>query len=149
LLIIINIGCGIYTINDYLNPPYSISRGSSSFTFYGKNTEDSFDGYIIWYKIGENETYYYCTYEYNGHKYCNIPTIPKLGDKPEGVEYDDTYDPIIVYTVDIGNLYPSIYDPRLDNTEKNMNLNELECTIHIAVSSYGKNGAESEKVEIE
>ncbi len=125
-------GCGIYTTENVLNPPYSISITEDYLSFYGDNQEDSFIGYNIWYKENSSDTYKLCYYKYNSNTYIK-PTLPKdmvdfNGDSANIVYFSDLFP----QESDKSFLYLSTYESK---------------KYYFAISSYGINGEESEKVE--
>ena len=64
-------GCGIYTTGKALKPPFGQHRDDNSLTFSGDNTEEYFEGYVLWYKGNDDNYYFVC--EYNGK--VEKPTI--------------------------------------------------------------------------
>jgi hypothetical protein len=141
LLISFN-GCGIYTTLGSLNPPFDHSRGVNSLIFSGYNPEPYFWGYVIWYKESEDRPYTPCGYKNK----IAFPTIPKNAGPDYVSQTDYTMDPDnprIVYTVSIQDLYPQ------ENLTKSFYTlwGEEQKRFYFAVSSYGINGEESEKVE--
>jgi len=136
-------GCGIYITEGALNPPFSISMEQQKLKFSGYNLEDDFSGYILWYKDNEYDEYFPCVYKETIYK----PTIPKFEDmEPDWVDAvdnrGDPENPRIDYTVMIEDL---------KHFEKNKGFYALytaeDSHFYFAVSSYGINGEESEKVE--
>jgi len=139
-------GCGIYTIGGVLNPPFDLSISSTLLIFSGYNPEEYFSGYVIWYKKDQSDSYKIC--EYRGKQY--LPTILKLevmlSEYGAGwVKYydysDDPQNPRIKYEVLMENLKPQ------DSTKNFVELRDEGISYYFAVSSYGENHEESEKVE--
>ncbi|MGQ9616717.1 MAG: hypothetical protein ACUVWJ_10015 [Spirochaetota bacterium] len=97
---------------------------------------------MIWYKESESDIYIPCGYK----KKIPFPTIPKGSDEEYVSQIDYTSDPDnprIVYTVYIEDLYPQ------DNLTKSFYTLSREegRSFYFAVSSYGINGEQSERVE--
>ena len=139
--LVIIYGCGIYTTEGALNPPFSISMDGQKLKFSGYNPEDDFSGYILWYKDNEYDEYFVCVYKETIDK----PTIHKFEDMEPGWvdaidNRGDPENPRIDYTVLIADL---------KHFEKNKGFvtlyNEEGSNFYFAVSSYGINCEESEK----
>ncbi len=133
-------GCGIYTTSDPLKPPFYQTISSTSLNFSGFNEESYFQGYVLWYKENEDETYLPCGYKGS----MPFPTIPRGADQNYVYQVDntaDTEDPRITYTVYIQDLYPQ-------DEQKSFSAlyDEEKRSFYFAVSSYGINGEESEKI---
>jgi len=127
------ITCGIYTLEGTLNAPYSISIDTSSISFYGDNNESYFIGYNIWYKEAENAYYLLAYYIKNGEK--NIkPTIKK-----DIANYNGSSPNVI----SLSDLYPQ----DSDDSFYEINNNDPNKKFYFAVSAYGEDGEESEKIE--
>lgn len=135
LLMILEIpfSCGIYTLEGTLNAPYNISRSTEILRFYGDNNESYFAGYNIWYKESEIESYQLAYYIKNGVSSIK-PTIKKS---------DAIYDGSGPNEVSLKDLYPQYSN---DNFYT-INQNDSNKKFYFAVSAYGENGEESEKVE--
>ncbi len=118
--------CGIYETTEALNPPFDHHITEIALQFTGDNSEDYFSGYVLWYKEDENEEYKVCVYEGR----ADIPTIPK-----------DETSTVNTYTIDIKDLQP------IDENSSFYMLKDDGRFFYFAVSSYGTNGEESEKVE--
>jgi len=119
-------GCGIYETTGALNPPFGLHITETTLQFTGDNSEDYFAGYVLWYKEDVSEAYTVCVYRAE----ADIPTIPK--DKTSTVN---------TYTIDIGELQP------IDESASFIELRDEGRFFYFAVSSYGVDGEESEKVE--
>jgi len=149
IIIIIFLGnCGIYTIEGVLEPPFGLSKSFTSLKFSGYNTEEYFWGYVIWYKKKADDIYTVCGYR----EKFPFPTIPKIDIMrsnssygEEWVKYndytDDLLNPRIEYEVFLEDLRP------WDSNKNFVELNNKGIKYYFAVSSYGINGEESEKVE--
>ncbi len=124
-------GCGIYTVNTVLNSPFNISITGEYLSFYGNNQEESFIGYNIWYKENESDIYKLCYYKTGGNYYIK-PTLPK-----SIVNYSGKNSNIIYFN----NLYPQELDLSF------YDLSQEGKSFYFAISAYGLNGEESEKVE--
>jgi hypothetical protein len=134
-------GCGIYATLDPLNPPFDQIQESETLTFSGFNTESYFSGYVLWYRETTTGLYKVCGYKND----IPFPTIPK-GAGSDIVQSDDLTGedpPKIKYIIDIKDLYPQ------DNLNKSfVDLNRQEdMQFYIAVSAYGENDEQSEKIE--
>ena len=145
--LIITSGCGIYTTQGALNPPFNISINQQTLKFSGNNTEDNFEGYILWYKENENDEYSIIVFKGE----LLEPTIP---------EYSDLIDPLQQWLALQGELWDDSAFPQIDFTveikdmehfEKGKSFDELYIEegshFYFAVSAFGINEAESEKVE--
>jgi len=118
--------CGIYETTGALNPPFGQQITETTLKFTGDNSEDYFAGYVLWYKEDVSEEYRVCVYQGT----ADIPTIPK-----------DENSTVNTYTINIGDLQP------VDENTSFIMLKDEERYFYFAVSSYGVNGEESEKVE--
>ena len=126
------VSCGIYTLEGTLNAPYGISISSDYLSFYGNNDESCFVGYNIWYKEDENGEYLLAYYIKNGEKSIK-PTIKK-----DIANYDGS----APNEISLGDLYPQ------DSDDSFLTIyTDTKKRFYFAVSSYGENGEESEKVE--
>jgi hypothetical protein len=133
-------GCGIYTTEPPLNPPFLKSVDSDTLKFSGYNTETYFAGYVLWYKEKREDYYRVCGYKGE----LPYPTIPKNAD-PTYVDFVDLTGetpPRIEYTVDIRDLYPqdgvnSFYDLNVD----------YGSSFFFAVSAQGTGDEQSERVD--
>jgi hypothetical protein len=120
--------CGIYVVSNALNPPYAQERDANNYLeFSGDNPESYFAGYVLWYKSIYDEDFQVC--EYNGT--ISLPTISK------------SVNPITI----------TVYFEELFHQDLGKNFKEIlddpgysEYNFQFAVSSYGENGEESEKV---
>lgn len=107
-------------------PPFGQHRDDNSLTFSGDNTEVW--GYVLWYKDVGDIDFFVC--EYNGE--VKKPTIipgftPEINATP----------PWTILFKDLGHqILPDNFKVLLDS----------EMEFQFAVSSYGINGEESEKV---
>jgi hypothetical protein len=122
--------CGIYTIRRPLSPPFSLSLGANSLTFYGLNTEEYALGYILWYKEKQGDTYRICAYQDPSN--FPRPTLPRASDTET-----------VKYTIDLEELFP-------DNDEKSfyeLNFIDSKIKFFFAVSTYGEEGEESAREE--
>ncbi len=141
-LLMVSNRCGIYTTLGSLEPPFDHSITANSLVFAGYNTESYFWGYVIWYKEAEDEQYTPCGYKNK----IPFPTIPKGSglDYVRQIDYSsDPVNPRIVYTVSIQDLYP-----QEDPTKSFYTLwHEENRSFYFAVSSYGINSEQSEKIE--
>jgi hypothetical protein len=135
------IGCGIYATLDPLNPPFDQIQESETLTFSGFNTESYFAGYVLWYRESTTRPYRVCGYKND----IPFPTIPKGAgsDIVQSIDKTGEDPPKTVFIVDIKDLYPQ------DNLNKSfVDLNSQEdLQFYIAVSAYGENDEESEKIE--
>jgi len=122
------LGCGIYSTTGSLNPPFGLNFDETTLTFSGDNPEDYFAGYILWYKLAEDDTYEVCVFQDRS----DIPTIP--GDEVYSVK---------IYTIQINDLKP--IGSNYNFYELHQNEGTYFC--YFAVSAYGINKEESEKVE--
>ncbi len=135
-------GCGIYTIEEALRPPFDLHMSDIKLYLSGYNTEEYFSGYVIWYKEIDDTFYYNCIYkDINAY-----PTIPRLENMEAGwVEYydytSDVDNPRIEYVIEIENLKPISPDKTF------IELKGEGKKFYFAVSAYGENGAESGKAE--
>ncbi len=118
--------CGIYEATGALNPPFGQQITETTLKFTGDNSEDYFAGYVLWYKEDINEEYKVCVYRGT----ADIPTIPK-----------DENSTVNTYTIYIGDLQP------IDENASFIVLKDEGRFFYFAVSSYGINGEESEKLE--
>lgn len=133
-------GCGIYTAEDALNPPFGISMSSDRLKFRGGNAEAEFSGYLLWFKEGEKDPYE--PVQYNGAlKSPTIPVpLPPPADLP-GITPVPVSAGIVEYTVEIAYTeHPATNISFLDPYYKGE-------TFFFAVSAVGTGGLESEKVE--
>ncbi len=110
-------------------------------TFSGFNTEPYFLGYVLWYRKSTTDPYIVCGYKRD----IPFPTIPK-GAGADIVQSEDKTGedpPKTVFFVDIKDLYPQ------DNLNKSFVDLYYQERMHfyIAVSAYGENDEESEKIE--
>jgi len=138
--------CGIYTAQMALNPPFNQHKTVIDLTFSGYNTEGYFSGYILWYKkAGVDDNYYVCVYKES----TSIPTITQKVIDDWDTDWvamndyrSDTENPRIVFNVNIKDLKP------LDSNKNFVDLNKEDGDyFYFAVSSYGDDGEESEKIE--
>jgi len=141
-------GCGIYTVQNSLNPPFGNQITGYSIIFSGYNTESYFEGYIIWYRAPGETKYRPCRYRGT----TDIPTIPKLedmlSDPEKGADWvkytdylSDTSNPRIEYEVKLEDLSPQERD---DNMYKLIKIDGEDYKL--GVSAYGINGEESEMI---
>ena len=118
--------CGIYETTGALNPPFGQQITETTLQFSGDNPEDYFAGYVLWYKEDESEQYTVCVYQGK----ADMPTIPR-----------DETSTANTYIIDINDLQP------IDENLSFIVLKDEGRFFFFAVSSYGINGEESEKVE--
>lgn len=141
-------GCGIYTVQNSLNPPFGNQITGYSIIFSGYNTESYFKGYIIWYRSPNDSIYRVCRYKGT----LEIPTIPRLDDMlsdpskgADWVKYtdylSDTSNPRIEYEIQLEDLSPQDRD---DNMYRLIKIDGEDYKL--GVSSYGINGEESEMI---
>ena len=135
--------CGIYTASGVLNPPFGQQTRTDSLIFYGYNTESYFLGYILWYKEAGTDSYKICSYK---NKF-ELPTILNIDEMDPGwVEHNDLRsdpdNPRVEYKVYIQDLRP------LDSPKNFVELNnDNGQRFYFGVSSYGKDGQESDLIE--
>lgn len=134
-------GCGIYTNEGALNPPFGLNKTTTTLIFSGYNLEVYFSGYRLWYKELDDPEYSVC--EYKGK--IELPTIPRIDEMDPGLVVinnylDDLESPRIEYFVNISDLAP------LDSEKNFTELIGEGKNYLFAVSAYGKNGEESEKI---
>lgn len=118
--------CGIYETTGALNPPFGQQITETTLQFSGDNEEDYFAGYVLWYKEEQNDLYTVCVYQGR----ADIPTIPR-----------DETSSTNTYSISIKDLQP------VDENVSFIELKDEGRYFYFAVSSYGINGEESEKVE--
>jgi hypothetical protein len=122
--------CGIYTTFGALDSPFGLQIDTNTLTFSGHNTEGYFSGYIIYYKEAGTEKYLVCKYK----EVLDKPTIPLLPLLETS--------PAIEITVKIEDLKP------MDSNQNFIYLNNFDGQkYYFAVSAYGTDGQEREKVE--
>jgi len=143
LIVVFTSGCGIYTTTGSLNPPFSQSKDSTTLYFSGYNRETYFSGYVLWYREEGTISYSVCGYK---NQIDVFPTIPEDSDST-WVSFDDrtndSDNPRIVYEVQVSDLYA-----QEDLTKSFYEIYEDEGRqFYFAVSAYGINGEESEKIE--
>lgn len=133
------IGCGIYTTEEAPDPPFGQYTLSDSLVFRARNEKDKLEGYNLWYRYTPESYYKLCNYKGENA----YPTIPKLEEMEPGwaeyvVIFEDVNEREIEYTVYVAHLYP---------INSSTNFADLGNPVYFAVSSYGLNGVQSEKVE--
>jgi hypothetical protein len=140
-------GCGIYTVEQALNPPYGISLSSFQLKFTGDNesefASDSYvgTGFTLWFKEKEGDPYQ--AVQYNGA--LSRPTIPITAPPPRTVPPGVTETQVTLttfeYTVQIAYMeHPHSNDSFLE-------LKDEGESFFFAVSAMGAEGKESEKAE--
>jgi hypothetical protein len=131
LCTLLSIGsCGIYTTRRPLNPPFALTLGTDSLAFSGFNTEPYCLGYIIWYKEAQDDYYKSCAYPTPSN--FPRPTLPRTS----ATQVED-------YAVDLNFLFP---DDEVKSFDE-LNTNDPKRKFYFAVSAYGEEGEESERVE--
>jgi hypothetical protein len=131
-------GCGIYTVEVALNPPFGISMSSVQLKFRGENAEPEFSGYILWFKEREEDPFR--VVQYNGD--LTRPTIPVVPfEALPGITLVSVGAGIVEYTVDIA------YMEHPDSNKSFLDLKDEGGVFFFGVSTAGTGGLESEKVE--